>query len=192
MKKIILASGSPRRKELLELIGIIFEIKVSNKEEVTQASEPQIVVQELAKMKAYDIAEQVNISNIIIGADTIVVNNNQILGKPKDEIDAFQMLKKLQGNHHKVYTGVTILEKKEDGTINEICFVEETKVSVTAMSEYEIESYIKTGEPMDKAGGYGIQGNFAKYISAIEGDYYNVMGLPVCRLYHALKQNRML
>lgn len=203
MKKIILASGSPRRKELLELMGIEFEIKVSHKEEKVTVKEPFKVVQELAKMKASDIAMQMKQEGVVIGADTIVVvNETEILGKPKDKKEAFEIIKKIQGKEHEVYTGVTILEKKTDGTINENSFTEKTKVFVVPMSDEEINSYLNTKkvkdgsntseqylyEWQDKAGGYGIQGIFAKYISKIEGDYYNVMGLPVCELYHQLKK----
>ena len=203
MKKIILASGSPRRKELLELMGVHFEIKVSNKEEKITTQNPADVVQELAKMKAFDIAEQSGEPCVVIGADTVVaVNENEILGKPADRKNAFEMIKKIQGREHKVYTGVALLEKNTDGTVNEIVFVEETVVSVVALSDSEIEQYLDTkrlGEDsslsgkdlyewQDKAGGYGIQGIFAKYIAGIRGDYYNVMGLPICRLYQELKK----
>lgn len=202
MKKVILASGSPRRKELLELMGIEFEIIVSNKEEKITVQKPDSAVQELAKMKAYDIIEQLEEACIVIGADTIVATSEQeILGKPKDRNHAFEMIKKIQGNHHKVYTGVAILEKKTDGTVCENIFVEETIVSVVDMLDIEIDSYLDTKKTVkensisgqyvyewqDKAGGYGIQGIFAKYISGIQGDYYNVVGLPVCKVYQKLR-----
>ena len=203
MKKIILASGSPRRKELLELMGIEFEIKVSDKEEKITMKNPIDVVQELAKMKAYDIIEQAKETCIVIGADTVVVvDENEILGKPKNRNHAFEMIRKIQGREHKVYTGVAVLERNIDGTISENVFVEETVVSVVLISDTEIETYLNTKkitdennlleqcvyEWQDKAGGYGIQGIFAKYISEIRGDYYNVVGLPVCKLYQALKK----
>lgn len=203
MKKIILASGSPRRKELLERMGIQFEILVSHKEEKITVQKPDEAVQELAKMKAYDIIGQVKGQCIVIGADTIVAtDNNEILGKPVHKEHAFEMIKKIQGRTHKVYTGIAILEKKSDDTVKEIVFAEETKVDVVQMSNDEIEKYLNTkketdennmlGECLyewqDKAGGYGIQGIFAKYISGICGDYYNVVGLPVCKLYQELNK----
>ena len=203
MKKIVLASGSPRRKELLKLMGFQIDVKTSNKEEKITTQKPDKAVQELARMKAADIMGQFQEPCIVIGADTIVVADGyEILGKPKDKNHAFEMIKKLQGTDHKVYTGVAILEKNMDGRVEEHIFSEKTKVTVVPMSKNEIEKYLQTeveseteGEKKDtiyewkdKAGGYGIQGIFSKYISGIEGDYYNVVGLPVCRLYHELRK----
>ena len=124
---------------------------------------------------------------IVIGADTVVVHDNKILGKPSDEAEAFRMLKSLAGDIHQVYTGVAMLVYGEDGEAKEICHAERTEVFVHEMSDEEIRNYIASGEPMDKAGAYGIQGKFAAYIDKIEGDYYNVVGLPVAYVYQQLK-----
>ena len=164
-KKIILASASPRRRELLAQIGLEFEVKVSNKEEVYTST-----------------------NTIVIGADTIVVRNEEILGKPKDEEHAYEILLSLQGRAHEVYTGVAILSYNNTGEKEIINHAVETKVHVHEMSEEEIRAYIATGDPMDKAGAYGIQGSFAAYIDGIEGDYYNVVGLPVSYVYQQLKK----
>lgn len=193
-KKIILASASPRRRELLAQIGLEFEVKVSNKEEVYTSTKPQKIVEELALMKAENVAsdlqaEGVELKNtIVIGADTIVVRNEEILGKPKDEEHAYEILLSLQGRAHEVYTGVAILSYNNTGEKEIINHAVETKVHVHEMSEEEIRAYISTGDPMDKAGAYGIQGSFAAYIDGIEGDYYNVVGLPVSYVYQQLKK----
>ena len=188
MYRIILASGSPRRKELLSLMGVTYEVMVSQKEEKLQDVEPSGLVMELAKMKACDIAEQVEGPAVIIGADTVVSCKNKVLGKPKDTEDARQMITMLAGNSHEVYTGVTMVIKEANQTERMVTFYEATKVYVTPMSEEEIRSYVATGEPMDKAGSYAIQGVFAPYISKIEGDYYNIVGFPISHLYHAAKE----
>ncbi len=190
MQKIILASQSPRRRELFALLGLPFDILVPDTEEVITSSEPSEVTEELSRQKAEAAAQQVD-GGIIIGADTVVSAAGKILGKPSDEEDAFRMIQSLQGKSHMVYTGVTILIK-EKGKIREKTFSVGTKVCVAAMDEEEIRSYITTDEPYDKAGGYGIQGAFGKYIEGIEGDYYNVVGLPLHRIYeefrHYMKQ----
>lgn len=191
--KIILASGSPRRRELLEQIGYEFEIKVSKAEEIYYNTDPEEIVKELSLMKAIDIAQgteedYIEGDCIVIGADTIVVKDGKILGKPEDEAEAFAMIQALQGSAHMVYTGVAIIEcregvDEEDGGVGFTFDITNhaigTKVHVMPMTEAEIKAYIATGEPMDKAGAYGIQGKFAAYVEAIEGDYFNVMGLPV-------------
>ena len=187
MYRIILASGSPRRKELLSLMGVTYEVMVSKKEEKLQDVEPSGLVMELAKMKACDIAQQVEGPAVIIGADTVVSCKNKVLGKPKDVEDARQMITMLAGNSHEVYTGVTMVIKEANQTERMVTFYEATKVYVTPMSEEEIRSYVATDEPMDKAGSYAIQGVFAPYISKIEGDYYNIVGFPISHLYHAAK-----
>ena len=190
-QKIILASASPRRRELLAQIGLEFEVKVSNKEEVYTSTKPQKIVEELALMKAENVAsdlqaEGVELKNtIVIGADTIVVRDEEILGKPKNEDE---ILLSLQGRAHEVYTGVAILSYNSTGEKEIINHAVETKVHVHEMSEEEIRAYIATGDPMDKAGAYGIQGSFAAYIDGIEGDYYNVVGLPVSYVYQQLKK----
>lgn len=193
-KKIILGSASPRRRELLEQIGISFEVKVSDREEIYTAKEPEKIVIELACEKAQHVAEDMEDSGevkknlVIIGADTVVVLDGKILGKPKDAEDAFQMLAALQGRSHQVYTGVAMLHYDENGDCRKISEAKRTDVYVHEMTETEIRRYIATGEPMDKAGSYGIQGKFAPFIDRIEGDYYNVVGLPVAYVYQTLKE----
>lgn len=188
-KKIILGSASPRRRELLAQIGIEFEVLVSDGEERYTSTEPEAIVEELALSKAENVAAAMECKRdcVIIGADTIVVLDGKVLGKPKDETDAFEMLRSLQGRAHQVYTGTALLDYDADGKKSVICHAERTEVFVHAMEDAEIRSYIATGEPMDKAGSYGIQGKFAAYIERIEGDYYNVVGLPVAYLYQQLK-----
>lgn len=186
MYSIILASASPRRKELLEQIGVVCTVMPSKKEEVITKTNPIEVVEELSFIKASDIAGQVKEESIIIGADTIVVYKNQILGKPKDKEHAFKMIKELQGNVHQVYTGVSLIikpEKKQEKIIT--CSVE-TKVGICSMTDEQIYRYIDTKEPLDKAGAYAIQGKFAIYINHLDGDYYNVVGLPISKIYEML------
>ena len=198
-KKIILASGSPRRKELLSQIGLSFTVRVSEADEHTEETKPEKLVCILSERKALavwdELTEKEKRESILIGADTVVAVDDRILGKPADETEAFQTIKLLQGRSHQVYTGVTILgqgglQPLEEGTstcsIQKKQFFEKTDVLVYPMSEDEISAYVKTGEPLDKAGAYGIQGSFAAYIQGINGDYSNVVGLPVGRLYHEL------
>lgn len=192
MNKIILASQSPRRKELLTQIGIEFECMPSSEEEVITTAIPAEAAKQLAKMKAVSISSKVS-GRCILAADTVVECNEEILGKPKDEQDAKRMLKMLSGNKHTVHTGVCIINQKntEDDTnkekIEEILFVNHTDVYMNELTEKEIDDYIKTKEPMDKAGAYGIQGRAAAFISKIDGDYNNVVGLPLCDVYNVLK-----
>lgn len=185
MKKIILASASPRRKELLEQMGLKFEIIPSKSEEVITKTVPSEVVKELATQKASEIADKVSQSCIVIGSDTIVVLDNKIMGKPKDEQDAFDMLKSLQNNTHTVYTGICVIDKNDKETKKYI-FCEATNVTMYPMSDKQILDYIATKEPMDKAGAYGIQGKSAIYIKSIDGEYYTVVGLPIARLYNEM------
>lgn len=198
-KKIILASGSPRRKELLAQIGLSFTVRVSEADEHTEETKPEKLVCILSERKALavwdELTEEEKKESILIGADTVVAVDDRILGKPADETEAFQMIKLLQGRSHQVYTGVTILgqgglqplwEGTSTCSIQKKQFFEKTDVLVYPMSEDEITAYVKTGEPLDKAGAYGIQGSFAAYIQGINGDYSNVVGLPVGRLYHEL------
>lgn len=184
-KEIILASASPRRKELLAQIGISFTVQVSSVEEVITKTAPEEIVMELSAQKAKDVKKNTEEDCIVIGADTIVAYSDGtqtlVLGKPKSEEEAFRMLKLLQGNTHQVYTGVSLCFKEQTHT-----FYEKTQVQVYPMNEEQIWEYIKTGEPMDKAGAYGIQGRFAAFIKGIEGDYNNVVGLPVGRVYQEL------
>ena len=185
--QIILASGSPRRKELLELIGAEFKIITSNKEEIITSTNPEAVVKELSMMKAEDVAAGVEGPAVILGADTVVAHGGRILGKPKDKEDAFRMIRSFAGEDHYVYTGVCIIKKEADGSVKKISFAEGTKVTVYPMSDEEIERYVASGEPMDKAGAYAIQGLFAPYIKGIEGDYYNIVGFPIAGIYQRLK-----
>ncbi|MCR4754754.1 MAG: Maf family protein [Lachnospiraceae bacterium] len=192
MKKIILASGSPRRSELLTLVGIPFEVCVSKTSETTSRTKPEEVVKELSYSKAKAVYNDGHEDDVVIGADTVVYLDETILGKPADKKQCKAMLKSLSGRSHKVYTGVTVLWREPSGGMHVLSFCQETKVRIFPLTDEEIEEYIATGEPLDKAGAYGIQGIFAKHIESIEGDYYNVVGLPVARLYRELKGHKML
>ena len=200
MSQMILASASPRRKELLEQIGAEFVICPAKGEEVITETDPSAVVMELSRQKAEEVAYGVLIYNeqradlatpqdiLVIGADTVVAYENQILGKPKDEEDARHMLMMLSGKTHSVYTGVTFVFIDKEGRTGEHCFFEKTDVCMYPLKEEEIDRYIQSGDPMDKAGSYGIQGRFAIHIKEIRGDYNNVVGLPVARLYQELQK----
>lgn len=200
MSQMILASASPRRKELLEQIGAEFVICPAKGEEVITETDPSAVVMELSRQKAEEVAYGVLIYNeqhadlatpqdiLVIGADTVVAYENQILGKPKDEEDARHMLTMLSGKTHSVYTGVTFVFIDKEGRTGEHCFFEKTDVCMYPLKEEEIYRYIQSGDPMDKAGSYGIQGRFAIHIKEIRGDYNNVVGLPVARLYQELQK----
>ena len=191
MSKIILASASPRRKELLAKAGISFTVIPVAGEEKRTSEDPGEAVQQLARDKAEWVAQSLaecEEGTLVIGSDTIVVFENRILGKPKDRRDAAETLEKLQGNTHQVYTGVTVLERKA-GKWVEHTFFESTDVTFYPVSREEIQDYIATGEPMDKAGSYGIQGLFGIYVKGICGDYNNVVGLPVARLFHEMKKS---
>lgn len=189
--KIILASGSPRRKEILSQAGVEFEIRASNKEEVITSTIPCEVVCELSAQKACDVASTVlsgyepvqNSEVIVIGADTVVSIDDEILGKPKDRADAVRMMKLLSGRKHQVYTGVTLVYAGKSHTFHAV-----TDVSVRELSEEEISAYVDTDEPYDKAGSYAIQGIFAKYVTGIEGEYHNVMGFPIAKIYDECKK----
>ena len=181
MRNIILASGSPRRKELLAQVGISFEIVKAEGEEIINTTVPEEAVKELSRQKAREVAARTD-GDVVIGADTVVAADHQILGKPKDQEDAVRMIRMLQGRTHQVLTGVTVILRDEVRK-KEIYFAETTHVHVYPMTEEQIRDYVASGEPMDKAGAYGIQGLFAAYVSGIEGDYNNVVGLPVGRLY---------
>lgn len=190
-KTVVLASASPRRTELLRQAGIEHIVMPSECEEVIHSQVPQEVVMELAFQKAEDVYKRYDEAHpeedfLIIGSDTVVAAEGKILGKPKDETEAFQMISMLQGSVHQVYTGVSILVKN-CGKMQEKTFCECSNVNVYEMNEDEIRGYISTGEPMDKAGAYGIQGGFAVYIRGIEGDYNNIVGLPIARVYQELK-----
>lgn len=183
MKKIILASASPRRKQLLEQMKLKFEIIPSNIiEDYQENQEPEEVARDLAKKKAMDIA-RISKNSLVIGADTVVFLN-EILGKPRDEKDALEILKKLSGKTHYVITGIAVIDSS---TKKLVVDHEKTAVKMKKISEREIKDYISTGEPMDKAGAYGIQGLGSVFIEEIHGCYFNVVGLPISKLYSILK-----
>lgn len=188
MYKIVLASASPRRKEIFEKVGIEFTVSTSDKEEIIRKNTPEEIVVDLASKKAEDVASQYEGNVIIIGADTMVVQNGEIMGKPRDEEDAKRMLHLLSGNIHKVYTGVSVIIKNtiEEGEPKKIQFLECTDVWVKKLTEEAITDYIASGEPFDKAGAYAIQGLFAVHIDRIEGDYNNIVGFPIAKLYSVL------
>lgn len=180
---IILASTSPRRRALLEQVGLR-EFKLSAPqvdEEIDREMPPGAQVEALSLRKAKAVRAKADPGDIIVAADTVVSLDGEVLGKPRDETDAFRMLSALSGNRHQVYTGMTVLRGERAITEHEM-----TTVSFRKLDPEEIRNYIATGEPMDKAGAYGIQGVGALLVDRIEGDYYNVMGLPVCRLGRVL------
>ena len=195
--RFILASASPRRKELLEQIGLEFEICPAKGEEVITAGSVDGAVLELSRQKAEEVAAGILSYNeihpelvtpqdiLVIGADTVVACDGNILGKPQDEADALRMLTMLSGKEHEVYTGVALIDNRDQSMEN---FFERTKVTMYPVSEEEIRDYIAGGEPMDKAGAYAIQGLGAKFIQKIEGDYNNVVGLPIGRIYQEIKR----
>lgn len=185
-KKIILASGSPRRKELLKSMGLDFKVIVSEVEENIE-NEPfsTELIQNLAEEKASDVASKINFPAIIIGSDTVVVINNKILGKPKDKEDAFIMLKMLSGNTHQVISAIAVIDKEtgkvlKDSVVSDVTFKQ--------LSDEEINSYIATGEPMDKAGAYAIQGFAGMFVKSINGCYSNIVGISVFKLAEMLKE----
>ena len=200
MSRIVLASASPRRKELLEQIGLEFEICPAKGEEVITAGSVDGAVLELSRQKAEEVAAGILSYNeihpelvtpqdiLVIGADTVVACDGNILGKPQDEADAAHMLSMLSGHTHSVYTGVTLVFIDKNGRTGETSFYEKTDVCMYPLDDAEIRRYIAGGEPMDKAGSYGIQGQAAAFVKEIHGDYNNVVGLPVGRLYQELKK----
>lgn len=186
MKKLILASASPRRREILQQVGAVFEVIPAQGEEKMTKEAPQEAVMELALQKAREVADaRSDPKEVVLGADTVVAFEGKILGKPKDETDAARMLAMLSGNTHSVFTGVAIIVKESGRILN---FYEETEVTMYPMSPKEIQAYVNTGEPMDKAGAYGIQGRCAVHIEKIRGDYQNVVGLPVAKIYQKMRQ----
>ncbi len=224
--RIVLASASPRRRELLAQIGLAFEVRVSEVEERISTAVPRLLVQELAKQKAEAVFRSLEEPGevLVIGADTVVSCDDRILGKPSGPEQAREMLSLLQGRSHRVYTGVSLLYRPDgascakdpaddmdgpaegadsvgcgkdpvgssdspaEGAIREVCFAEAADVSFFPMTAEEIDAYVDTGDPLDKAGAYGIQGLCARYISGIQGDYNCVVGLPVGRLYQEMKR----
>lgn len=193
---VILASGSPRRLDLLRQVGIEPEVEPSHVEEVITSTVPDQVVMELSRQKAEDVAiRHAGEDVVVIGADTVVAYDGKILGKPQDKEDAVRMIRMLQGHIHQVYTGVTLVFCGKtsgeqaiavDNGSHIITFAEKTDVHVCPMTEAQIRSYVETGEPMDKAGAYGIQGRFAVWVKGISGDYNNVVGLPLGRVCREL------
>ena len=197
---IVLASGSPRRKEILSNIGLSFTVITSDADEIITKNEPYDIVCELAYAKCMEVTDSIIHNNelsdsagkniYVIGADTMVFHNGMHMGKPKDRKDAIRMIKDISGDTHQVLTGVCISKLEyNNGTYECIAyssFAETTDVDVSDMTENEIIEYIDTLEYTDKAGGYAIQGYFSRYIKGIHGDYFNVVGLPACRLYHEL------
>lgn len=187
--KIILASGSPRRKELLLQIGIVPEIIVSHVEEKITSDIPAEVVMSLAEQKAVDVAKEMPEGTMILGSDTVVAADGKILGKPKSHEEAYEMIRRLAGRSHQVYTGVCLVKKGPEGEADTVVsFYDETDVNVSPMTEKEIREYADSEEPMDKAGSYAVQGFFARYIDGLKGSYANVMGLPVHLVYQELKK----
>ncbi len=184
--ELILASASPRRKELLEKIGLPFTVQPAKGEERITQKSPANVVMELSRQKAEEIAAAQTEDCIIIGADTVVARGEKIMGKPKDAADAKQMLRSIADDCHQVYTGVTLI--RTGAHPQSVTFQEKTDVCLYPISDAELDAYIASGDPMDKAGAYGIQGDFAIYVKRIAGDYYNVVGLPIGRVYQELKR----
>ena len=179
---LILASASPRRKELLEKFGVPFVIRAADIDETMDtARSPYDEVGRVSRLKAMATPREAD--DILIAADTIVVCEGKVLGKPRDEAEAAQMLRLLSGRDHQVMTGCTVLRGETCVTFTEV-----TDIHFRELSEKEIAKYVATGEPMDKAGSYGIQGGAALFCERMVGDYYNVMGLPVCRLGQVLKE----
>ena len=182
--RLILASASPRRREILAQVGAEFEVIPAKGEELLTSTEPKEAVLQLSCQKAEETAGRLSgdAGNIVVlGADTIVSLDGAILGKPKDKKDAVRMLGLLNGREHSVFTGVTMIVRG-DGKEQIISFYEETRVFMYPMTKEQIQAYTETGEPLDKAGAYGIQGKCAVYIEKIVGDYYNVVGLPVAAI----------
>ncbi|XP_076447050.1 putative bifunctional dTTP/UTP pyrophosphatase/methyltransferase protein [Babylonia areolata] len=192
-QRVVLASGSPRRKQILQNVGLKFEVIPSTFEEKLEKStfpSPVEYVLETARQKTIEVEQRLRQDSappdLIIGADTVVSMDGKIFEKPRDEQDAFDMLSGFSGKSHTVYTGVVLITRAVNGSgdgasVNVQQFHEETEVTMAALTPKIIQSYIATGEPMDKAGGYGIQAIGATLVEKVSGDYYNVMGFPLCR-----------
>lgn len=184
--RIVLASGSPRRKEILAGIGASYDVVVSDCDESTELTDPAELVKELSARKAEAVAKDLGGPVIVIGADTVVAYNESILGKPKNRADAKRMISMLANDVHQVYTGVSLMIKEEMGEARVITFAECSEVAVDAMTDRQIEEYLDTREGEDKAGSYAVQGIFAAHIKGIKGDYFNIVGLPVAAIYKRL------
>ena len=187
MRQIILASSSPRRRELLEKAGVHFQVMPSQEEEHIEKKEPAQIVENLSWQKAASVASKTGQDVIVIGSDTLVAYEGRVLGKPRDEEEAVETLKLLQGNTHQVYTGGTVIVRDKEEEITKT-FSRRTDVTFYPVDEKEIRAYVATGDPMDKAGSYDIRGDFSVYIKEIYGDYNNVVGLPVSMLFWEMKQ----
>lgn len=189
--RVVLASASPRRKELLKRAGVTFEVLPATGEEIITGENPAEVVMELAFKKAKEVAGKLAAKDggelLILGADTVVTYDGVVLGKPRDEADAVRMLSVLSGSTHSVFTGVALIYQAK-GTERVLNFYQETRVTMYPMSPGEIQAYVRSGEPMDKAGAYGIQGRGTVFIEKIAGDYNNVVGLPMARVYQEMKK----
>ena len=184
--RIVLASKSPRRKELLKILFDEFEIIPDNTPENKDDSlEPEAYVLRLSEDKCINVTEELKDSSLVIAADTVVVKDGKILGKPKDEADAVAALKMLSGSVHSVYTGVCVFDSEKKIMVS---FFEKIDVHFYELSDEAIENYVRSGEPMDKAGSYGIQEKGALFVEKIVGDYNNVVGLPIARLNIILKE----
>ncbi len=183
-RKLVLASASPRRKEILGQMGLTFEICPASGEEKLASSDPEEAVKILSLQKALVTAAGCTEPALVIGADTVVAYGKKILGKPADREDACRMLRMLSGNTHMVYTGVTVIDTGTQTVLAH--FAEGTKVSLYPLPEAWIQRYVDTGEPMDKAGAYAIQGGCMPFIRGIEGEYMNVVGFPAARFYQEL------
>lgn len=184
--KVILASKSPRRVEVLEKIVKEFEVVQSNFDENTIDFKGDIekYVKDLSRNKAIEVSKRLNEPSIVIAADTVVFQDGKVLEKPKNEEDAFSMLSSLSGNTHKVYSGICLINTYDDTVVTDCdC----TEVRFSELNPRQIRNYINSGEPMDKAGAYGIQGLGGAFVEGIKGCYYNVMGLPLNKLYKALE-----
>lgn len=184
-RKIILASRSPRRKQLLEQIGLKFEVRESDyDEDMAALPDPYKLVKFLALKKTEDVARHYK-NAVIIGADTFIVFENKFLGKPKSKAEAGAMLKKLSGKEHSVVTGFAIIDTKSGKVINDY---DEARVKFRRLDQAEIDSYLKTGHALDRAGAYGVQDQSAIFIEKISGSYYIILGLPITKIYQALKK----
>lgn len=186
MAEFVLASASPRRKEILQILNLDFDVIKSEVDEsgIDSSLEPSLYVQELALLKGADVAKRLE-NKIVISADTIVYHDGRVLGKPADKEDAFKMLSSLSGKEHTVYTGICIMRTKDAFTVCEPCA---TKVKFKKLTPEKIRAYINTGEPMDKAGAYAVQGLGATLIEKIDGDYFNVVGLPLEKTARILEE----
>lgn len=186
--QIILASASKRRQDLLKMINLDYKVIVSDEEEVIDKSLTVLEnCQNISYQKALNVLKKVKEDSIIISCDTVVCKDNELIGKPKDKLDATLMLKKLSGTSHIVYSCLTVLKVKNQKIIEEYKEVGEGLVYVDSLSDEEIEDWINKGNPYNKAGGYAIQEEFGKYVTKVEGDFYSIVGLPLNKLYQILK-----